>query len=70
MAVPIRATPDGKAIEPGISTSLFATNLGRRYAFRQRYVVLPNSQSFVMESLAEDGSTSPITVIINWKPTR
>jgi hypothetical protein len=35
---------------------------------RQQYVVSPDGQSFVINSVVGEASTSPITVILNWKP--
>jgi hypothetical protein len=33
----------------------------------QQYVVSPDGKRFLMNSLTEDASASPITVILNWK---
>jgi hypothetical protein len=37
---------------------------------RQHYMVAPDGQSFVMNSVVGEPSTSPIRVILNWKPKR
>jgi Tol biopolymer transport system component len=70
MAVPIRFASNGKAVEPGTPLGLFATNVGSRAinTNRQQYAVSANGQAFVMNSVLGEGSTSPITVILNWKP--
>ena len=38
--------------------------------YRQQYAVSPDGQSFVMHSVVGEASSSPITVILNWKPAR
>ena len=70
MAVPIRFSSNGKAVEPGTPRGLFATNVGSMAinTNRQQYMVAPDGQSFVMNSVVGEASTSPITVILNWKP--
>ena len=72
MAVPMRFSSDGETAEPGTPQALFATNVGSTAinTNRQQYVVSPDGQSFVMNSVIGEPSTSPITVILNWKPTR
>ena len=72
MAVPIRFVSNGKAVEPGTPHGLFATNVGSTVIDknRQQYAVSPDGQSFVMNSVLGAASTSPITVILNWKPNR
>ncbi len=72
MAVPIRVSPVSKAIEPGIPRGLFGTNVGSSVtlAYRQQYVVSADGQSFVLNSAVTEGTASPITVILNWKPAR
>ena len=69
MSVPIRFTPDGKTLEAGTALTLFVTNVGSTAPNlnRQQYMVSPNGQSFVMNSMPETAA-SPITVILNWKP--
>jgi serine/threonine protein kinase len=72
MAVPIRFSPDRKTVEAGTPSALFATTVGSTAVlkYRQQYVVSPDGQSFVMNSVVGEASTSPITVILNWKPKR
>ena len=72
MAVPIRFVSNGTAVEPGTPLGLFATSVGSTVGlrYRQHYVVSPNGQSFVMPSVVGETDTSPITVILNWKPKR
>ena len=67
MAVPIKFS---KTIEPGVPRGLFATTVGSTVtlAYRQQYLVSTDGQSFVMNSAVAEGTASPITVILNWKP--
>ncbi len=69
IAVPIRFVSNGKTVDLGTPLGLFATNVGSTAinTNRQQYMVSPNGQSFVMNSVPEEASASPITVILNWK---
>jgi eukaryotic-like serine/threonine-protein kinase len=70
MAMPIRIPANGKAVEPGVPRGLFATTVGSTVtlAYRQQYLVSADGQSFVMNSAVGEGTASPITLILNWKP--
>jgi serine/threonine protein kinase/Tol biopolymer transport system component len=70
MALPISFSSDGKTPELGKPTALFATSVGSTgfNMYRQQYVVSPDGQSFVMNSVIAGASASPITVILNRKP--
>jgi hypothetical protein len=46
------------------------TRLKREVAIRQQYMVAPDGQSFVMNSMPNEATASPIMVILNWKPKR
>lgn len=72
MAVPIHSSSNDKIVEPGAPVGLFATIVGGTAinTYRQQYSVSPDGQSFVMNSVLGEGSASPITVILNWKPSR
>jgi Tol biopolymer transport system component len=72
MAVPITMAPDGKSVEPGAPSPLFTTRVGSTATlkYRQQYVVSGDGQSFVMNSLVAEPTTTPITVILNWNPGR
>jgi Tol biopolymer transport system component len=73
MAVPVSYT--GRAgetlIEPGTPVSLFdAHTVGGPYSpfgFRQQYDVSPDGQRFLVNSITKE-VTSPVTVILNFKP--
>jgi Tol biopolymer transport system component len=72
MAVPIRVVSNGKVVEAGTPRGLFTTTVGSTAlnTNRQQYAVSPDGQSFVMNSIVDEATTSPITVILNWKPKR
>jgi hypothetical protein len=69
MAVPIHESPDGRTIEPGEPTGLFVTNIGSTaiLKYRQQYAVSPDGQSFVLQSVIGQASSSPIVVMLNWR---
>ena len=69
MAVPVSFAAGGGTVEPGSARALFVTDVGStaRNVNRKQYMVSPDGQSFVMNSIVGEASTSPITVILNWK---
>ena len=70
MAVPIRLDPAGKTVEPGTPVPLFATRVGGavQTPWKQQYMVSADGQRFLMNTVTEEASTSPITLILNSKP--
>ena len=70
MAVPITVPPDGHALVPGVSSPLFITHVvgGVPGADRQQYMVSPDGQRFLINTLTEEATAAPITVLLNWKP--
>jgi hypothetical protein len=70
MAVPIRNDPERHTVEAGAPVTLFATRIGGalQQAMIGQYEVAPDGQRFLMSSLAGEVTTSPITIIMNWKP--
>jgi eukaryotic-like serine/threonine-protein kinase len=72
MAVPIHMLPDKKNVALRTPSGLFKTNVGSSATlrYRQQYMVSRDGQSFVMNSVVDEGVASPITVILNWKPIR
>ena len=70
MAVPIQFVPNGQAAEAGAPMPLFATRVGGAVqgVHRQQYIVSPDGQRFLMNTVTDEASSSPITVILNWKP--
>ncbi len=71
MAVPIRVGANAPTFEAGTPLWLSATNMGAAIpdTNRHAYMVSPDGQSFVINSVPEEASASAITVIQNWKPT-
>ena len=69
MAAPISLASNGQAVEAGVPVPLFATRVGGAVQGfnRQQYMVSPDGQRFLMNTVTEE-ATSPITVILNWKP--
>ena len=70
MSVPIRFSADGQSVQPGLPVPLFVTTVGSTAlnTNRHQYLVSPDGRSFVMNSLVEPPSGSPIMVILNWRP--
>ena len=69
MAVPIQVTPNSQSVEPGVPIPLFVTRIGGALQnFNEReYLVSTDGQRFLMNTVTDEASTSPITVILNWK---
>ena len=70
MAVPIRFSSDAQSVQPGVPVPLFVTTVGSTAinTNRHQYLVSSDGRSFVMNSLIQAPSGSPITVILNWRP--
>jgi serine/threonine protein kinase/Tol biopolymer transport system component len=69
MAAPIRFSANGRILDVNAPVPLFATRVGPAVTNnRQQYIVSPDGQRFLMNTLTEE--TSPITVLLNWRPTR
>jgi eukaryotic-like serine/threonine-protein kinase len=70
MAVPLTFSADGKTVEFGTPTALFATNVGREAPnlHRHQYAVSPDGNSFVMHTVVGEASSPPVTVILNRQP--
>jgi WD40-like Beta Propeller Repeat len=69
MAVPIRVDAERQVVAAGDPVALFTTHIGAAATVRrQQYVVSPDGQRFLMNTIKEEASTSPITVVQNWKP--
>jgi Tol biopolymer transport system component len=68
MAVPITITAGGDAVEPGVPVPLFATPIGAvAVGDRHSYMVSPDGQRFLMNTVVGEGPAAPITLILNWK---
>jgi Tol biopolymer transport system component len=71
MAVPIELSPDGEFPTIGTPAALFTTRVGgavQAASGRQKYAVAADGKRFLMSTVAGNVTTSPITVIFNWKP--
>ena len=66
MAVPIRAAPDGRAIDAGRPVPLFQTDAVQPGVRSQAYAVAPDGNRFLIHTSAE--MVAPITILLNWKP--
>jgi serine/threonine protein kinase len=68
MAVPITIAASGD-VEPGVPVSLFATHIGGAVlgSLRQNYMVSPDGQRFLMNTVVSGAPASPITLVLNWK---
>jgi Tol biopolymer transport system component len=69
MAVAVRASTMADGLEVGAPEPLFATRVGGALqgVSRQQYMVSPDGQQFLMNTLADQEAT-PLTVIVNWNP--
>jgi len=68
MAAPIQVSADGQLVV-GIPVALFATHVGRVLpTIGAQYIVSPDGQRFLMNTLVLDASPTPIRLILNWQP--
>ena len=68
-SVPIQFAADGKTIELEAAVPLFPTHVGGAVQFdRQQYFVSADGQRFLMNTVIEEATTSPINVILNYRP--
>jgi hypothetical protein len=49
---------------------LFVAKVGGAAGYSHHYMVAPDGQSFVTQSVVGEASASPITVILNWRAER
>lgn len=70
MAVPIRLPVDGQTVDAGVPVPLFLAHPRRaiEHIDGPQYVVSPDGQRFLVNTIVEQGPTPPISVILNWKP--
>ena len=66
-AVPIASSARGERFQVGTPVRLFRTAVGGAPAAERQYVVSPDGQRFLMNTVIED-TAPPITVILNWNP--
>jgi Tol biopolymer transport system component len=68
MAVAIRLDAERQTVSAGDPVPLFTTNVGGAVTVRrQQYVVSADGQRFLMNTIKDQASTSPITVVQNWQ---
>ena len=65
MAVDVRAV--GAMLQAGVPRVLFEANLDPRTAVRNRYVVSPDGQRFLIIAPAEQAGPAPLTVVLDWR---
>ena len=72
MAVPIRVAADTQALDAGAPVALFPTRLATAviiatagFQARAQYAVAADGR-FLMNVFADEGVTSPITIVQNW----
>ena len=70
VAVPLRAGSNSETVETGTPVPLFLTRVGGWVSGNDgpQYVVSPDGLRFLMSTVTGEVMTSPITVILNWKP--
>ena len=68
MAVPLRWGANGETAEAGTPVPLFQAHVSGMPTGQTQYVVSSDGQRFLMNRLIDDIVTSPITMILNWKP--
>ena len=74
MAAPVVMSPDGKSLAPQAPVRLFQTRIAGGAVpggpNKQQYDVSSDGQRFIINTLIEENSSSPITVILNWMTAR
>jgi Tol biopolymer transport system component len=71
MAVPIARGRNDERLTAGSPVKLFATRMVRSTAIlRQQYAVSADGQRFLINVVADEASTTPITLLLNWQALR
>jgi len=73
MAVPLRPALDGQALEAGTPLSLFPARLEDGVTLvtaSHQYAVSSDGQRFLINMRTEPPVSSPVTLILNWKPEK
>ena len=71
MAVSVKSSLDGQSLETGTPAVLFPVRIAGGALpglLTQQYAVSSDGQRFLVNLEAGEGTTSPITLIYNWKP--
>ena len=72
MAAPVKLSPDGQSLETGTPVALFPVRIAGGplpSVNKQQYAVSSDGQRFLVNLAADESTTSPITIILNWKPS-
>jgi hypothetical protein len=71
MAVPICLDSKRQTVDVGTPAALFRPRpavSGGTAVNRQQYTVSPDGQHSLINTLTEDATVSPVTLVLNWKP--
>ncbi len=72
MAAPITPAAAGQPLEAGTPVALFPTRIAGGAVpgtvLKHQYAVAPDGQRFLINVTTEEAVTSPITLILHWKP--
>jgi Tol biopolymer transport system component len=71
MSVPIQLDSTGLTVRAGTPVPLFMTRLDGgvvQTVQRAQYIPSPDGARFLMHTITGDATSSPITVILNWRP--
>jgi hypothetical protein len=65
-----RVFRDGRSIEADAPVALFTTRIGGAIqgTYLQEYAVSPKGDRFLMNTVTNEASVAPLTVILNWQP--
>jgi serine/threonine protein kinase/Tol biopolymer transport system component len=72
-AAAVKLSPDGQSLETGATATLFPVRIaGGSLAsfYKQQYDVSSDGQRFLVNLAKDEGTTSPITLILNWHPPK
>jgi serine/threonine protein kinase len=72
MATPIRFISNGQAVEPGSPVPLFIAAIGgpSQGNLRQQFAVSSDGKRFLMNTVVNETSTAPITIVLNLRSGR
>jgi Tol biopolymer transport system component len=69
MAAAVKLSLDGQSVETGTPAALFPVRIvGGSLPGKQQYAVSSDGQRFLVNLAADEGPSSPITLIYNWEP--
>jgi hypothetical protein len=67
----VKSSPDGQSLEAGTPAALFTVRIAGGPLIgpaKQQYAVSSDGQRFLVNLAKDEGTTSPITLILNWRP--